>query len=112
MEQKTSSIQITNEQIRKKFTSQFDLVNYAISLAENMIRSGREPRLKIDSQNRAMQVIAEIATGKDLFDELIPAATVEVEEEATFRTKSVDTRNMKETGKHSESKRSRRAFVE
>lgn len=62
---------LTNEKVRKKFTSQFDLVNYAIKLATNMIMTGRDSRVKIDSQNRAMQVISEILNGKDQFDEII-----------------------------------------
>jgi hypothetical protein len=103
--------QITNELIRKKFTSQFDLVNYAISLAENMIRTGRDSRVKIDTQNRAMQVIAEIVTGNDQFDEVAAAPAVQVEE-ATFKTKSSEFRNMKETGKSrtADAKKARRAF--
>jgi hypothetical protein len=64
---------ITNEDLRKKFKSQFELVKYAISLAENMILTGREPRAKIEGQNRAMQILEEIVTGKDKFDE-IPVA--------------------------------------
>lgn len=57
----------TNEALRKKFKSQFELVSYAISLAENMILTGREARVKTDTQNRAMQVLAEISAGKDQF---------------------------------------------
>lgn len=64
---------ITNEELRKKFKSQFELVKYAINLAENMILTGREPRAKIEGQNRAMQILEEIVTGKDKFDE-IPVA--------------------------------------
>lgn len=62
---------LTNEKVRKKFSSQFDLVNYAIKLAANMIMSGRDSRVKIDSQNRAMQVLSEILNDKDQFDEII-----------------------------------------
>lgn len=61
---------LTNEKLRKKFKSQFDLVRYAISLAENMILTGRETRIKTDVQNRAMQILEEIALGKDKFDEI------------------------------------------
>lgn len=63
--------QLTNEKIRKKFASQFDLVNYAIRLAENMIQTGRDPRVKTDSQNRSLQVLCEIVNDKDRFDEII-----------------------------------------
>lgn len=61
---------ITNEQIRVKFKSQFDLVRYAIRLAENMILTGRESRVKSDTKNRAMQILEEIALGKDQFDDI------------------------------------------
>lgn len=62
---------LTTEKIKQKFKSQFELVSYAIRLAENMIRSGREPRVKTDIQNKAIQVLAEIACGKDQFDEIV-----------------------------------------
>lgn len=62
----------TNEALRKKFKSQFELVSYAISLAENMIITGRDPRVKTDNQNRALQVLAEISAGKDIFEPVIP----------------------------------------
>lgn len=62
---------LTNEKVCKKFKSQFELVNYAIKLAANMISTGRETRVKIDSQNRAMQVLNEILQDKDRFDEII-----------------------------------------
>lgn len=61
---------LTNEKIRKKFGNQFDLVNYAIKLAENMILTGRDPRVKTDSQNRSLQVLTEILNGKDHLDDL------------------------------------------
>lgn len=64
-------IKYTNEALRKKFKNQFELVSYAISLAENMISTGREPRVKTDIQNRALQVLAEISAGKDLFEPII-----------------------------------------
>lgn len=107
---------LTNETIRKKFTSQFELVNYAIRLAENMIRSGREPRIKIDTQNRAMQVLAEIVGGKDQFEELLPAASVEVDEYSS-KAKTIEPRSLREMttpSRHgkSDAKRARRAFSE
>lgn len=60
----------TNEKLLQKFKNQFDLVNYAIRLAENMIKTGRDPRVKTDNQNRAMQILAEINSDKDHFDEI------------------------------------------
>ena len=57
---------LTNEKIKARFpTSQFDLVNYAIKLAEEMILSGRESRVKTDGHNKALQILLEINQGKD-----------------------------------------------
>ncbi|MCE2982304.1 MAG: hypothetical protein LW832_01940 [Parachlamydia sp.] len=60
----------TNEKLAKKFKSNFELVNYAIKLAENMIRTGRDARVKSEVQNRAMLILEEISEGKDHFDEI------------------------------------------
>lgn len=60
---------LTNESIRKKFKSQFELVNYAIKLSEQMIQSGRAPLTVTDSENTAVIIIEEINEGKDKFDE-------------------------------------------
>lgn len=75
---------LTNEKLKKKFISQFDLVNYAIQLAENMIKVGREPRVKTDLQNRAAQVLAEIAQNKDQFVEVPLEADAKQETEGKF----------------------------
>ncbi len=75
-----NSKQFTNEELSKKFKNNFDLVNYAISLAENMIQSGREPRVRRpDMQNRAMLILEEIKEGKDVFVE-IPEEGVKAQE--------------------------------
>jgi len=67
-----SKDRITTEDLRKKFKNQFDLVNYAIKLAENMILTGRAARVEIDAESRALQILEEISAGKDMFDE-VPA---------------------------------------
>lgn len=64
-------MQLTNEKLAKKFKSQFDLVNYAIKLAGNMIKSGRAARVRTPNQNRAYQILAEINLGLDRFDDII-----------------------------------------
>jgi DNA-directed RNA polymerase subunit omega len=69
---------LTTEQLRQKFKSQFELVNYSIRLAENMIKTGRGPRVKIEIQSPAMQILAEIQAGKDQFDDIPVAAPVQV----------------------------------
>lgn len=68
--EKKGKLHLTNEDIKAKFRNNFDLVNYAIKLAENMIKTGREPRVKSEIQNRAMLILGEIQEGKDQFDEL------------------------------------------
>lgn len=57
----------TNESLSKKFDNPFFLVNHAIALAENMIRSGREPYVDIDCDNLAMIALEEIDSGKAVF---------------------------------------------
>ena len=71
---KKQKINLTNEEMRKKFKSSFDLVNYAIMLADNMIKTGRDARVKSDTQNRAMLILEEIHEGKDQFDEIVVAS--------------------------------------
>lgn len=98
-----SKEQLTNEKIRKKFASQFDLVNYAIRLAENMIYTGRDARVKIDSQNRSLQVLTEILNDKDRFDEI---KVVEADtQEADYRRHEEGSNRTSEKG--SERKKSR-----
>jgi DNA-directed RNA polymerase subunit omega len=70
---------LTNEKVAKKFKNTFDLVNYAIRLAENMIKSGRDSRVRTDSQNRAMQILGEIINDKDEFDEILDQPILEDE---------------------------------
>jgi hypothetical protein len=72
--------QLTNEKISKRFISQFELVNYAIKLAENMIDTGRDPRVKVDTQNRSLQILCEILSNKDRMDEIVSVAVTEIEE--------------------------------
>ena len=41
-----------------------------LNLAENMIKTGRDARVKSDVQNRAMLILEEIHEGKDHFDDI------------------------------------------
>lgn len=61
---------LTNEKVSKRFKSQFELVNYAIRLAANVIKTGRDPRVRTESQNRALQALAEIVADVDHIDEI------------------------------------------
>lgn len=79
---KKIKIHLTNEEVVKKFKSNFDLVNYAIQLADNMIRTGRDARVKSEIQNRAMLILEEIHEGKDHFDEIdadIKTSSIEID---------------------------------
>jgi hypothetical protein len=62
---------LTNENLGKKFKSQFDLVNYAIRIAENMVRSGRDLSSKTDVQNPAMQVLNVIVKEEDFIEDVL-----------------------------------------
>lgn len=101
---KKSKIRLTNEKIIGKFDSSFELVNYAIKLAENMIKTGRDARVKSDVQNRAMLILEEIQEGKDQFDE-IEITKVEFEGQLDNRVphKAVDEERLeKRKYRHSE----------
>ena len=100
----------TNEKLSKKFVSQFDLVNYAIRLAENMIKTGRDPRVKTESQNRSLQILAEIAQDKDQFDE-IPEEN-SVYEETNQRFSNNEERHSSFSTQKSEKRKSRKLFDE
>lgn len=65
----------TNELFGKRFSNTFELVNYAIRLAKNMLSTGRACRIMTPIQNRAYEVLIEIKDNKDLFDEVIEPAT-------------------------------------
>jgi hypothetical protein len=84
MEKKHSETHITSEFIKKKFTNQFDLVNHAIKLAENMIVSGRPSRVRTDiiGLNPTNIVLEEIVQGKDYLEELLE----DIDEESTGYT--------------------------
>jgi len=68
---------MTNEALMSdRFCSQFDLVNYAIGVAQDMVKSGRPARVQTEIQNPAYQTLQEITQGKDL---LPPAPVLEEE---------------------------------
>lgn len=84
---------ITNETLGGKFKSQFKLVNYAIKLAENMIHSGRAPRIKrIDIQNPAAIILEELIQGKDQLDVI---EEIKVEQTEVYRKEEKEPNNYK-----------------
>lgn len=64
--------ELTIEKLSKNYKdkSQFDLVIYAIKLAVEMIKSGREPRIKLKCQNKASQILSEMLAGKDSLENI------------------------------------------
>ncbi len=72
---------LTNEKVSAKFKSQFDLVGYAIELVNNMVKSGRAPRVKMEVQNPAVVALEEIVQGKDILDDL---PEMDVQEVVTY----------------------------
>lgn len=73
---------LTNEKLLNKFVNQFELVNYAIKLAENMIRSGRAPRVRTETQNSSLNVLAELTAGKDVLEEITYTHVVSADADA------------------------------
>lgn len=62
--------QLTNEVVSKKFTNQFEMVNFAIKMATQKLKSGRACRVKTDVENQVYQVLEEIAAGKELLEDV------------------------------------------
>ncbi|MGA8164213.1 MAG: hypothetical protein WB791_04210 [Waddliaceae bacterium] len=56
---------LTNEKVRTRFTNQFDLINHAIKLAEDLIKSGRHLREHTTTDNPALQAIEELLSHED-----------------------------------------------
>lgn len=67
---KSTKDNLTNEKLKARFPSQFDLVNYAIKHAEGMVESGKASRVIVAGQNQdnvALQTLYEIVSGRDKF---------------------------------------------
>jgi hypothetical protein len=61
---------LTNERLRNVFDNQFELVNYAIKLAEYFIKSGKEPFAYQTNQNLATKILRIVESGKGRFRDL------------------------------------------
>lgn len=95
---------LTNEKIKQRFTSQFELVGYAIRLADNMSKTGRGGKLSLESQNLAINVIDEINAGMDKFED-IPK---DLPKEPEFAPRDFQ----ENRGKTTEKKRARKIFAD
>jgi hypothetical protein len=67
MEKETRFGLLTNEQISKRFKSQFDLVNHAIRMAGHMIHSGHAPSPG-SADNIVNDVLTDIKLGRDYYN--------------------------------------------
>lgn len=101
---------LTNEQIKKKFKSQFELVGYAIKLAENMIHTGRGPRVKSDSQNVAIHILDEINAGLDKFEDIPKEVKADPSDAINGRPYQRD--SGKDDSKNTERKRPRKILMD
>jgi hypothetical protein len=73
-----ASIVFTNEKLSRRFKSPFELVNYAIHLAEDRIRAGRDIH-EISNENLVVSVVKDLAVGKEhLMPVLIVKEKVEI----------------------------------
>jgi hypothetical protein len=70
---------LTNEQLLKRFKNQFELVRYAIKIAEHDIKSGKNAYALFDTDNVAFNVLSEIAAGQDSFVEEVEEKEEEIE---------------------------------
>ena len=61
---------LTNQSLSDKYPNSFELVNYAISLAKNMVDVERDCVVPVDGIiNNAYQILEEIAQGQDRMHE-------------------------------------------
>ncbi len=80
--------QLTNEQVSKRFKSQFELVNHAIRLAGHMIHSGHAPGPG-SADNIVNEVLTDIKLGRDFYD-LEDDEEEDAEEEVVYRNTQVE----------------------
>lgn len=83
---------LTNERLRNMFENQFELVNYAIKLAEYFIKSGKEPFAYQTNQNLVTKILKIIESGKDRYREMPDEKTfiIEIENALVYTTNDED----------------------
>ncbi len=97
----------TNEILTRRFPSQFELVRYAIQIAQQAIHSGNLPNDQSGCQNLAYQVLSEIAENRDLTEtgsKKAPRHEVILKEEIVEFENSVDLEELKESKKEKRAK--------
>jgi hypothetical protein len=61
---------LTIEQLNREFKSNFELVNYAISIAKSIVTTGRDSRVPTDVKNPAYWALLEIEKGRDVLQDV------------------------------------------
>jgi hypothetical protein len=77
--------QLTNEKLAKRFGSLFDLVNYAIEIAQGRVHSGRTDEVRHGVRNPAYQILADISSNRERIEDILESV-----EEDTAQTQYVD----------------------
>lgn len=77
---------LTNEKLTRRFSSLFELVNYSIRIAEELIKSGRDPRVRTEIQNPMYRVLLEILNDRD--QAITLEQLLEVRERSRVRSES------------------------
>lgn len=88
----------TSEYLAKKFINPFDLVNHAIKIAENMMLSGRPPRVRTEviGLNPTSIVLEEIYEGKDYLDEILDDEEEENQNHSSHSMRPVNGKNIQD----------------
>lgn len=73
----------TCETLKVKYTNLFDLVNYSIEVAKNIIETERDPKVKSSIKNPSYNALEEIANNVDVIEPKKEKVIVEVEEKET-----------------------------
>ncbi len=66
-------LQLTNESVKKRFTSPFHLVIHTIDVAKDLMKTGRCCKVHTSIQNPAFQALLEVEEEK----EILPTAVSE-----------------------------------
>lgn len=83
---------LTNQKLYERFENTFDLVAYAIRVAEGKVRSGREANVHTDVKNIAHQILEEILNEKELIlsEEEIASIRETLRQEVASRQQVID----------------------
>lgn len=102
---KKNTVLYTNEKLSKRFKSNFELVNYAIHVAEDRIRAGRDSGNQQD--NLVGSIISDLGAGRDILQPII-IDVIGKEDGAEYSSKEL---NSKEEPAPIEKKKGKRKII-